>query len=253
MVKASQALDSVPVDEVKITKIKGGRYEIKLPDLITNSQVTVEVCEEIAIEIRKKLETILPNTSRDLKDYGYLFFTGDVDESNIKTIQQNLYEVALKQLQSKNSSREITIFIHSYGGSTSHGFVLYETIKHVQQMGIKVNGVIMGASYSMGGVILQACDVRCMTKTSFFMAHQVSHFAYGKVGDTETNVEHAKSVNRLIATCFAERNTAKKTSIDFWLKFIDGKDKYLTAQETIKMGLADKIFKGEKPKLITAT
>ena len=160
-------------------------------------------------------------------------------ESGVEAIMAERVVKALHLLDQKDEP--ITIIMNNPGGDWYHGMAIYDAIKACKShITIKVFGMAM----SMGGVILQAADERVMAPNAKFMMH------YGTMGIDST---HSKIFSK-----WAEENDKINTDMeDIFLEKIQQKhpnytrqqlekqldyDTILTAEEAIKLGLADSIL-----------
>jgi ATP-dependent protease ClpP protease subunit len=142
------------------------------------------------------------------------------------------------------SSRPITVIANNTGGDEYHGFAMYDAILAAKsQVTIKVSG----HAFSMGSIILQAADTRIMAQNAVQMLH------YGTWGAAE---QHAKTVqkwakegeriDKWMEKMYLKRMQEKhpKFKLEDLQKMLDH-DTYLTAEESVELGLADKILKGK--------
>ncbi|MCV7381576.1 hypothetical protein BST11_25480 [Mycobacterium alsense] len=91
-----------------------------------------------------------------------------------------------------------------------------------------------------GGVILQAADHRVMGATAQLMIHKGSGGAQGKLDDVFDEAEYMKrSIDRMVDV-FMERNTGKLARA-YLLDRIHRRDWWVSAEEAVKLGLADAI------------
>jgi ATP-dependent Clp endopeptidase proteolytic subunit ClpP len=173
-----------------------------------------------------------------------VFFTGEVDEKAVQDCQKEMLKIAYKEFKKLEKDRGyITLFINSQGGSCVDGTALIDTIEMIRGMGIVVVGVVMGIAYSMGSGILQACSLRMVAKHGRMMLHQVSSAAWGKLDDMEHRFKETLEWNRRISEIYAERNTKGHGDVKFWERFLKGKDKYLSGQECVDLGIVDGTYR----------
>jgi ATP-dependent Clp endopeptidase proteolytic subunit ClpP len=148
--------------------------------------------------------------------------------------------VALDRI-APGGDQPITIIMNNPGGDWYHGMAIYDAIKSCKN---HVTIMVYGMAMSMGAVILQAADERVMAPNARFMIH------YGTMGSRNT---HAK-----IFTKWAEENEKLSTKMeDIFLEKIQqvkpnftrkqlekmlDYDTILSAEETIALGLADKVL-----------
>lgn len=138
------------------------------------------------------------------------------------------------------SSDPITIIMNNIGGDEYHGFAIYDAIKACKsQVTIKVFGHAM----SMGSIILQAADIRVMAPTSRQMLH---YGTWGVHDHAKTAQQWAKEGNKIdqwTEQMYLERIREKQPTFHLKnLKKMLDHDTFLTAEESVKLGLADKIL-----------
>lgn len=162
----------------------------------------------------------------------------DNGESGIEAIMAERAIKALHLLDQKNEP--ITIILNSPGGDWYHGMAIHDAIKTCQShVTIKVYGMAM----SMGAVIMQAADERVMAPNARCMIH----YGYmGWEGHTKSFAKWADESKKL-DTEMEKLLLAKirQKHAGYPLKDLQDKldhDTILSAQETIDLGLADKIL-----------
>jgi ATP-dependent protease ClpP protease subunit len=156
----------------------------------------------------------------ELKFYGNIGAGGIVPDEFLNSILQ--LEAA--------GTTELTVHMHSYGGSVFDGNLIYNTLL---QSKMKIRIVIDGIAASMAGIILLAADEVEIAENGFVMVHRL--FVGLASGNSEELLQTAKLLKDIeieFARCYA-RKTGKreKVFIDTWL---DGKDHWLNADEAVK-------------------
>jgi len=71
----------------------------------------------------------------------------------------------------EDREKPIKLLINSTGGSIQAGFMIIETIEHLQKGGVGILSFIMGESYSMATVIAACCRPRYSTSASTIHIH----------------------------------------------------------------------------------
>jgi ATP-dependent Clp endopeptidase proteolytic subunit ClpP len=137
------------------------------------------------------------------------------------------------------SDKDITIILNNVGGDVYHGLAIIDAIK---QSKCTITIVVRGCAMSMASVILQAADRRVMGPSAVQMMH------WGKWGA----VDHAKTIKQSAK----EWERVDKWMADFYLARIREKqpkftmeeldkmlnfDTYLTAEQSLELGLCDEI------------
>lgn len=171
--------------------------------------------------------------------------TADIEhgESGVDAVMAERAIKALTLLD--QSDGDITIILNNPGGDWFHGMAIYDAIRQCKNhVIVKVYGMAM----SMGGVILQAADERIMMPNAKFMMH------YGSMGMQETHAkifkkwaDESERINDDMEQIFLEKMREKDP--DFKLKKLKEMldyDTILTAEETVKLGLADKVYVNEE-------
>jgi ATP-dependent Clp protease protease subunit len=179
-----------------------------------------------------------------LYDYGIhiptktLITVGETDEIVAENIMKGLH--ILDNIRPEES---ITIHLNNVGGDEHHGLAIYDSIK-----ACKSHVIIIGKGnvHSMGSVIFQAADERIMAPN----AKQLIHYGTPLNADSEL---HAKSQYSWTDECkrfsaWMEQMYLDKIHDkhpDFKLKKLQEMlnfDKILSAEESVELGLADKIL-----------
>lgn len=133
---------------------------------------------------------------------------------------------------------DMTIIFNSPGGSVIDGLGLYDCITEMQQRGHKVTTVVRGYAASMGGILLQAGDERVIGANAYVLIHELSSGAIGKFSEIRDEVAFVKRLQDRCAGILADKSTLSAAQIK---KKWDRTDWWLDADETVKLGFADRI------------
>lgn len=163
--------------------------------------------------------------------YGYI---GRWDEFDYPRFQE-LFRNTLK------GNKEITIRIHSGGGSVMEGLAIYDLIRSSD---CEVTTIIEGMAASMGFVIALSGDKVQINENAFGMAHAVSGGVWGNKADLLNYVDLLSNCESRLKNIFSERTKASEEQINQWLD--SGKDFWLNAEQCIELGIADTIIKPSK-------
>lgn len=138
----------------------------------------------------------------------------------------------------------ITIIMNNAGGDEYHGFAIYDAIRACKS---RVEIRVFGHAMSMGSIILQAADERIMAPTSRQMIH---YGTWGTDGHTKTSrkwsdegVKIDEWMEKMYLNKIREKNP--EFTLSHLKKLLDH-DTFLTAQESVDLGLADKILNEEQ-------
>ena len=196
----------------------------------------------IVVEQESRGERSYDIYSRLLKDR--IVMLNGVVEDNMA----NLIVAQMLFLESENPDKDINLYINSPGGSVTAGLAIYDTMQYIKS---DVRTIVMGQAASMGSFLAQAGakGKRIVLPESRTMIHRVSSGTRGTGGsvyvqelEMEDNIRHfeeSKRLNKRLVELYARHNSANKTYEELLetMKF----DTFLSAQEAIDWGLADKI------------
>jgi len=164
-----------------------------------------------------------------------IFLAGPVTDANANlVIAQMLY------LASKDSKKDIKLYINSPGGSVTAGLAIYDTMQFLK---CPVSTICIGLTASMAAVILAAGTKgkRFSLPNAEILLHQVAGGAQGQATDIEITAKqiiHMKGkLNEIIASHTGQ--SLKKVIND------TDRDFYLTAQEAKEYGLIDEVIGGK--------
>ena len=196
----------------------------------------------MVVEQTSKGERSYDIYSRLLKDRIIMLDT-DVNEHTASLIVAQLLF-----LEAEDPEKDISFYINSPGGSVSAGLAIYDTMQFIKP---DVHTIVIGQACSMGSFLAQAGapGKRFVLPESRTMIHRVSSGTPGTRGsvhvqelqfeDSKRAFEESQRVNKRLTELYVKHNTAGKTYDEFYelMKF----DTFLSAQEAVNMGLADKI------------
>ncbi|MFL5735040.1 MAG: ATP-dependent Clp protease proteolytic subunit [Chloroflexia bacterium] len=177
---------------------------------------------------------------RHLEAHG-IYFLGDIDDRSAEQLGQTLAVMSVER--EGRTDQPITIYINSGGGSVGAGLGIMQMIYRFRALyNVTINTVVSGYAYSMGAIVFQAGDKRLMGSFSTLMLHSPQWTITGS--DQQIFSDYAilaRHYKNLISHIFAQRSGKKDA--DWWERFIySGRDRFLTAEECITLGLADEIY-----------
>jgi ATP-dependent Clp protease protease subunit len=158
------------------------------------------------------------------------------DEVNEHTA--SLVVAQLLFLESEDD-RDIHFYINSPGGSVTAGMSIYDTMQFIKP---HVSTIVMGQACSMGSLLAQAgaAGKRYILPHARHMIHQPSGGARGQATDMEIQVREILAMKKYLTDIYVKHNTAGKTYDE--LRADMERDFYMSAQEAVAYGLADKII-----------
>jgi ATP-dependent Clp protease, protease subunit len=149
----------------------------------------------------------------------------------------NLIVAQLLFLQSEDSSKDISIYINSPGGSVYAGLAIYDTMQYLKP---DIATFCMGMAMSMGAVLLAggAKGKRYTLPNSTILIHQPLGGAEGQATDIEIT---AKEIVRLRTTIYdiMVRHTGQDMSR---IKSDSDRNFYMTAEMAKEYGIVDDIL-----------
>jgi len=163
---------------------------------------------------------------------------GEVDRSMVLQAIKGLSILA-------QSPEPLHIILNTPGGDTDQGFALYDYIK---QLPNEVSITVLGNAHSMGVYILQAADIRRITKHSTILLHDGEN----RFGGHNRRTVHAwyemtktwdSWADEIILEALREKDpTFSKQKLQSWLS----SDKIFTAEQALEVGLVDEIVEDAK-------
>ena len=165
-------------------------------------------------------------------------------------VEDNMANLIVAQMLflDADQSKPIKLYVNSPGGSVTSGLAIYDTMQYVKS---PVHTIVMGQACSMGSFIAQAGEPgkRFVLPESRTMIHRVSSGTPGTSGsvhvqelqfeDAKRHYEESQKINKRLTELYVKHNTAGKTYEELFetMKF----DTFLTAEEAVENGFADKV------------
>jgi len=153
----------------------------------------------------------------------------------------NLVIAQILFLASKDSNKDIKLYINTPGGSVTAGLAIYDTIQHID---CDVSTICIGMAASMGATLLAAGTKgkRFALPNSEILLHQVAGGIKGQATDIEIEAKQILKIKGKLNQILAEHTgqSIKKVEKD------TDRDFYLSAEEAKKYGIIDEVIKGKK-------
>lgn len=135
------------------------------------------------------------------------------------------------------SLKPIFVHMNNLGGSWEHGMSIYDAIRASRT---HIYGLCWGMSYSMGSIIIQACDTRIVAPHCTFMIHDGSEALSGTPKTVEAWAKHSTKLRKQMYEIYLSRMKAVKPRITIKkIEELCSHDTIFTAEETVNYGLAD--------------
>ena len=156
----------------------------------------------------------------------------------ISTEMSHVIVAQLLFLESEDPDKDIYVYINSGGGEVTAGMAIYDTFQFIKP---DVSTVVMGQAGSMGSCLAQAGTPgkRLILPTARTMIHQPSGGAHGQATDIQIQAQEILKMKKYLTEIYVKHNSAGKTfeklSADM------ERDFFMSAEEAVAYGLADKI------------
>ena len=185
----------------------------------------------MVIEQTSKGERSYDIYSRLLKER--IIFLGDevTDQTASLVIAQLLF------LESEDTTKDISLYINSPGGSVSAGFGIYDTMRYIK---CDVSTICVGMAASMGAFLLAGGTKgkRYALPNSEVMIHQPLGGAKGQASDIKITADHILKtkdrINRILSEATGQPLEVIEKDTD--------RDNWLSAEDALNYGLVDHIM-----------
>lgn len=161
-----------------------------------------------------------------------IILNGEIDDNlAMNIVSQLLY------LYHKNSTKDISLYINSPGGSISAGMAIYDTMNFIK---CDVSTIGLGMCASMGAFLLSSGKKgkRFALKNTEIMIHQPLGGAKGQVSDISIVTKRLVSIKNNINNILASNTNKELTQIEKDCE----RDYYMNSYEAKEYGLIDSII-----------
>ena len=198
---------------------------------MTNEIKNVMMPIPTVIEQTNRGSTAYDLYSRLLEDR-IIFLTGALDDATA-----NLVVGQLLYLETKDTEKDICLYINSPGGSVTAGMAIFDTMNYIK---CDVSTICVGMAASMGAFLLAAGTKgkRVCLPNSEVMIHQPLGGMKGQATDIKIHADRIIKIKQTLNEILSER-TGKP--LDVICKDTD-RDNFMTAQEALEYGLIDKVI-----------
>ncbi len=196
---------------------------------LEQSKISLELKK---LELEAEQEEIEIRNCKDDRNFLYRF-NDKVSSESVKKCMETLTE-----WHRLEQGYAIEIIFSSPGGSIIDGFELFDFLQDLRYQGHHITTGTLGYAASMAGVLLQAGDVRWVGQQAWVMIHRAAFGASGKTFEIEDEVRFIQRIEDRILDIFTSRSKLSKSKIK---KNWDRKDWWLSADQTMEMGLVDEI------------
>ena len=160
---------------------------------------------------------------------------------DVNSTTASLIVAQLLYLEGQDSTKDISLYINSPGGSISDGMAIYDTMQYIK---CDVSTICMGMAASMGAFLLSAGakGKRFALPNAEIMIHQPLGGTQGQATDMEIDVNHILRIKENLLKIMAE-NCDKDYET---LRDDCERNKWMTAEEAKAYGLIDHVVTNRK-------
>ena len=161
--------------------------------------------------------------------------------TEINDYAANTIQAQLLYLDSIDSTKEISIYLNSPGGSVTAGLGIYDTMQFVSS---PVATICTGMAASMAAVLLVAGqeEKRSALPHSRVMIHQPLGGVQGQASDIEITAREIQKMKKELYTIISEHSHTPFEKV--WAD--SDRDYWMSAQEAKEYGMIDQVFEKRK-------
>jgi ATP-dependent Clp protease protease subunit len=182
-------------------------------------------------------EAIETSPEPDLRTIGMFC---DIQEDKVaEIIHAILYLNEMNKLEEDpNKKRPIEFYLSTYGGSADDMFALYDIIRLIRPES-EIHTLGLGKVMSAGVLLLAAGTKgkRRIAKNCRIMIHSVAAGNHGDIHDLTNELKAISDLQKMYARCLIAETNITKSQLK---KMLERKvNVYLSAEEAVKLGIAD--------------
>lgn len=133
--------------------------------------------------------------------------------------------------------RRVDIYINTYGGDVHTMYAIIDAINSIPN---ETRTIGIGKIMSAGGPILLAGKIRCMTRNSFLMIHDISGGAMGSPEEIEAELDFIKRLKEKFIISTSQRSNLSQDKLRSLTN--QKRNHYFDADEALELGLIDEII-----------
>ena len=198
--------------------------------------------KSVAEEEEQKIVLLDPaalagNSEPDLRTIG--MFCDISEEKVAEVIHAMLYLNEMNKIEKKEEDRRpIDFYLSTYGGSADDMFALYDIMRTIRQDS-QIHTLGLGKVMSAGVLLLAAGTRghRRIAKNCRVMVHSVAAGNHGNLQDLTNELEAISDLQKMYISCLvAETNMSERDIKEMLDRNVNV---YLSAEEAVKLGIAD--------------
>ena len=159
----------------------------------------------------------------------------------VNNVTASLIVAQLLYLEGQDSTKDISLYINSPGGSVYAGLGIYDTMQFINS---DVQTICTGMAASMAAVLLVAGakGKRSALPHSRVMIHQPMGGAQGQASDIEITAREIQKLKKELYTIIAEHSGQPFDKV--WAD--SDRDYWMTAEEAAQYGMIDQVLNRKK-------
>jgi ATP-dependent Clp protease protease subunit len=140
-------------------------------------------------------------------------------------------------LEADNPDKDISLYINSPGGSVTAGMAIYDTMQFIKP---DVATIVMGQGASMGSLLAAAgaAGKRFILPNARHMIHQPLGGASGQATDVEIQARELLRWKKVLTDMYVTHTGQSYDKLRADME----RDNFMTAEEAVAYGLADKVI-----------
>lgn len=140
-------------------------------------------------------------------------------------------------LESENPDKDINLYINSPGGSVTAGMSIYDTMQYIK---CDISTIVLGQAASMGSLLAAAgaTGKRYILPNARHMIHQPLGGASGQATDVEIQARELMRWKKVLTEIYVTHTGRNYVELERDME----RDFFMTADEAVKYGLADKVI-----------
>ncbi len=140
-------------------------------------------------------------------------------------------------LEGQDSTKDISLYINSPGGSISSGMAIFDTMNYIK---CDVSTICVGMAASMASFLLAAGakGKRYALPNSEILIHQPLGRVEGQASDMKIHTDHIIAIRKKMNTLYSEM-TGQPIEV---IEKDTERDNYMSAAEAVEYGIVDKVI-----------
>ena len=142
-------------------------------------------------------------------------------------------------------TKEVVVNIRSTGGDVNDAMLIYESLTALDA---KITTRCYGYTASAATIIAQAASEGCreIASSALYLVHLSSSVVEGNASDLAERIDLLKKTDERIASLYALRSGREKATFEMLMAANGGRGRWLSPEEVVEAGLADKIIGAEE-------